>query len=203
MHRSALVDASPGASAAASTPQVPTASTDAPFPPSDLTAFLQLCAGEWMSLRSLFGLGQLEEGANGDEWHSSERGELVVTYLRAEHPAEPGGLLIAPKGHPERSLVFDRQGGFRASAGASGTSASAAASGTSPAGHWQLWPDGSLELRLKSGGTEVRERIWFTKPNLRLRSTVEHRSDGSPGRASFSSEIRRVSRAAAPGATAA
>ncbi|MCT0223817.1 phycobiliprotein lyase [Synechococcus sp. CS-1328] len=147
-----------------------------------------------MSLRSLFGLGQLEEGANGDEWHSSERGELVVAYLKAEHPAEPGGLLIAPKGHPERSLVFDRQGGFRAAP---------AATGTSPEGSWQLWPDGSLELRLESGGTEVRERIWFTKPNLRLRSTVEHRADGSPGRASFSSEIRRVSRAAAPGASAA
>jgi hypothetical protein len=44
----------------------------------------------------------------------------------------------------------------------------------------------------------VRERIWFTKPNLRLRSTVEHRADGTPGRASFSSEIRRISRPADP-----
>jgi hypothetical protein len=40
----------------------------------------------------------------------------------------------------------------------------------------------------------VKERIWFTKPNLRLRSSVEQRGDGSPGRASFSSEIRRLSR---------
>jgi hypothetical protein len=44
----------------------------------------------------------------------------------------------------------------------------------------------------------VRERIWFTKPNLRLRSSVENHADGRPGRASFSSEIRRVSRPAAP-----
>ena len=43
---------------------------------------------------------------------------------------------------------------------------------------------------------ELRERIWFNKPNLRLRSTVEQRADGSLGRASFSSEIRRVSRPA-------
>ena len=64
-------------------------------------------------------------------------------------------------------------------------------------GSWQLWPDGSLELTIRSNDTEVRERIWFTKPNLRLRSTVESSADGSPGRASFSSEIRRVSRPAA------
>ena len=56
--------------------------------------------------------------------------------------------------------------------------------------------DGSLELTLSSGDAEVRERFWFTKPNLRLRSTVESRADGTPGRASFSSEIRRVSRPA-------
>jgi hypothetical protein len=65
-------------------------------------------------------------------------------------------------------------------------------------GHWTLWPDGSLELVITGDGREVRERIWFTKPNLRLRSTVETSADGSPGRASFSSEIRRVSRPTVP-----
>ena len=44
---------------------------------------------------------------------------------------------------------------------------------------------------------ELRERIWFNKPNLRLRSTIEQPADGLPGRASFSSEIRRVSKPAA------
>ena len=68
--------------------------------------------------------------------------------------------------------------------------------GSSTEGSWQFWPDGSLELVLSKGDAEVRERIWFTKPNLRLRSTVEHRADGSPGRASFNSEIRRVSKPA-------
>ena len=42
--------------------------------------------------------------------------------------------------------------------------------------HRILWPDGSLELTLCAGDTEVTERIWFTKPNLRLRSTVENRA---------------------------
>jgi hypothetical protein len=41
---------------------------------------------------------------------------------------------------------------------------------------------------------KVKERIWFAKPNLRLRSSLAHRADGEPGRASFSTEIRRVSR---------
>ena len=63
-------------------------------------------------------------------------------------------------------------------------------------GRWLLWPDGSLELVLEQGADQLRERIWFNKPNLRLRSTVEQRADGSLGRASFSSEIRRVSRPA-------
>ena len=58
-------------------------SRQTPFPPEQIGGFLRLCAGEWMSLRSLFGLGQLEEGANGDEWHSSERGDLpgAVVHL--------------------------------------------------------------------------------------------------------------------------
>ena len=64
----------------------------------------------------------------------------------------------------------------------------------------QLGPDGSLELVIAADGLEVRERIWFTKPNLRLRSTVENRAGGAPGRACFSSEIRRVSRPATTGA---
>ena len=67
-------------------------------------------------------------------------------------------------------------------------------------GRWQLLPDNSLELTLSDGQREVRERIWFTKPNLRLRSTLESAGNGSPSRASFCSEIRRVSRPAAASA---
>ena len=44
------------------------------FPPEDPASFLNLCDGEWMSLRSCF---ELAAGGD-DEWHSSERGELTV-----------------------------------------------------------------------------------------------------------------------------
>jgi hypothetical protein len=158
----------------------------APFPPDTLEAFLRLCAGEWMNLRSQFDLGDDADGDNGDEWHTSERGDLVVTYLAAEGSHGAGGLSVGPKGSAARQLLFAGNGSFQS-----------LGSGGSAEGNWQLWPDGSLELVLSAGEAEVHERIWFTKPNLRLRSTVEHRADGTPGRASFSSEIRRVSRPAA------
>jgi hypothetical protein len=196
------------------------------FPPETIGAFLRCCAGEWMSLRSQFSLaasldpaaldlGSLEpasldqadlepaapgptapgegEAALEEAWHSSERGELVVSFLEPEDSASVGGLRVAAGGKGPAQLHFDHQGGFTASGG----------EGQSQ-GSWQLWPDGSLELRLSAGERLVRERIWFTKANLRLRSTVEQGADGRPARASFSSEIRRVSRAAAaPGSSAA
>jgi hypothetical protein len=151
------------------------------FPPQEIGAFLRFCAGEWMALRSRFALGEGSEGENGDEWHSSDRGELVVRYIEPSSAGSPGGLRLRPEGQAERQLLFAGNGSFEVNGAL---------------GRWQLWPDGSLELSLSGEGGEVRERIWFTKPNLRLRSTVESRSDGSPGRASFSSEIRRVSRPA-------
>jgi hypothetical protein len=151
------------------------------FPPQEIGAFLRFCAGEWLALRSRFALGEGSEGENGDEWHSSDRGELLVSYLEPGSAGSPGGLRLGAKGQPQRQLLFAGDGSFEVNGAR---------------GRWQLWPDGSLELSLSGEGGEVRERIWFTKPNLRLRSTVESRSDGSPGRASFSSEIRRVSQPA-------
>ena len=172
------------------------------FPPETIGAFLRCCAGEWMSLRSQFSLADsldpadaaAQEPASLEEaWHSSERGELVVAFLEPEDNASVGGLRVAAGGKGPAQLHFDHQGGFTASGG----------EGQSQ-GSWQLWPDGSLELRLSAGERLVRERIWFTKANLRLRSTVEQGADGLPARASFSSEIRRVGRpAAAPGSSAA
>ena len=168
-------------------------SSQSPFPPEQIGSFLRLCAGEWMSLRSQFALGALDAADNdsaedldeeGDAWHSSERGELVVAFLEAEAAGGAGGLQVGPKdGVAQQQLHFDANGGFRSG---------------EQQGRWQLWPDGSLELVIRGDEREVRERIWFTKPNLRLRSTVETSADGSPGRASFSSEIRRVSRPVEP-----
>lgn len=162
------------------------------FPPNDIRGFLAFCAGEWLALRSTFLPGELkpasgEGDGDGDEWHSSERGELTIAYQEPSGAVEPGSLLITPPGATAvRTVTFSADGRFRG--------------GDGDGGQWQLWPDGSLELVLEREGVQVRERIWFTKPNLRLRSTVERGSDGRPARASFSSEIRRVSRPAAPAA---
>lgn len=152
------------------------------FPPTSIEAFLRCCAGEWMGLRSRFAPTDGPEAGEGDEWHTSERGELVVSFLEPRDAASVGGLSVGPKGEPARQLLFAADGQLQAG---------------DQGGRWILWPDGSLELVLSQGQDELRERIWFNKPNLRLRSTIEQRADGSLGRASFSSEIRRVSRPAA------
>ena len=144
-----------------------------------------------------------EAEGEGDAWHSSERAELLVAYLEPAASGEAGGLRLRPPGGAAaRELHFSHDGAFRSQAapepgGSEGRVAPAAAAAQPEGGHWQLWPDGSLELTVRGASVIVRERIWFTKPNLRLRSTVENRADGTPGRASFSSEIRRVSRPAA------
>ena len=196
------------------------------FPPSDLASFLRLCEGEWLTVRSRFELqdggvddarpnppagaeleawagpaSQAPLGGNDpgptaaepkEHWHDSARGSLLVAYLEPGEPHEPGALQVTPpalgsRAGPPQCLHFQAGGGFerRDQAG------NAQSQGT-----WELWSDGSLELTQTGINTVVRERIWFTKPNLRLRSSVERRRDGSPARASFSSEIRRVSRPA-------
>ncbi|MEB3349945.1 MAG: phycobiliprotein lyase [Cyanobacteriota bacterium] len=153
-------------------------SDSAPFPPADLSAFLQLCAGEWLALRSRLALELEAANHDDDAWHQSERVELRVEH-RPAADGHLGGLTLTPPGGAARALLFHADGRFAGDAGE---------------GRWQLWPDGSLELVAQADGVERRERIWFTKPNLRLRSSVETRADGLPGRASFSSEIRRVQR---------
>ncbi len=171
-----------------------------PFPPEDIRSFLACCAGEWLVLRSRFSLDRSDPpsaenaaGRSGEEaeaWHASERGELVVAYLEPEEGSEPGGLAITSparggSGRSTSRLRFSACGRFWSPDG-EGSGADAIE------GFWQLLPEGSLELTIRTRTTEVKERIWFTKPNLRLRSSVERRTDGKPDRASFSSEIRRV-----------
>jgi hypothetical protein len=185
------------------------------FPPQDIRSFLTCCAGEWLALRSRFALDTgyrlagagagagaraegegLEDGAP-EAWHDSERGELLVAYLEPEMVGDPGGLAITPPAtgsghHPCLQLIFSACGRFhRRAPGGDGEGE----------GSWHLRPDGSLEMTIGQGSSVVKERIWFTKPNLRLRSSVEHRADGLPGRASFSSEIRRVRSPQEPAAT--
>ena len=177
-----------------------------PFPPSSIDAFLRFCAGEWLSLRSQLTLGKVtaaqeapagDGAADGEAWHNSERTELTIAYLSPEAAGEPGGLEVASKTAPGQltQVRFGSDGQF--SSTSQGNGSSDPVQSEAPQGRWTLWPDGSLELVISSPGGELCEKIWFTKPNLRLRSTVETAADGSPGRASFSSEIRRVSRPAA------
>jgi len=97
--------------------------------------------------------------------------------------------VTAPTGTSQR-LVFQVDGRLSEEEGNAGTEAQAPL-----LGHWQLWTDGSLELSGERGGRQWKERIWFTKPNLRLRSRVEHNADDSAASAYFCSEIRRVSAA--------
>jgi len=72
--------------------------SDQPFPPADPSAFLALCAGEWMSLRSSF---ELSSGGD-DDWHSSERGELAVDFT-ATPAAGPGPTPAAAPAQPRVS----------------------------------------------------------------------------------------------------
>ena len=162
----------------ASTSASATPVAEMPFPPTNLQEFLQFCDGRWMSLRSTFALD------GSEDWHNSERGEVAMRHQSDATGAE--ALEVTDdKGRTLSALSFAVDGGLKRE----GVGAMAAASG-----HWQLRDDGSLELNVPaSEGALVLERIWFIKPNLRLRSTTLVDSHGTPQQASFCSEIRRVS----------
>jgi hypothetical protein len=119
-----------------------------------------------------------------EAWHDSERGEIKVDYLKSANSDAPGGLRVTAPGGNVTTLTFLADGRVLIVSSSQET-----ASGT-----WQFWLNGILELGCPSEQGMVSERIWFAKPNLRLRSSLAHRADGEPGRASFSTEIRRVSR---------
>ena len=158
------------------------------FPPSTIEAFLISCAGEWIALRSQFASitpsQEAELSQEVEAWHDSERGEIKVDYLAPTTSEAPGGLRVTAPGGNVTTLTFLAEGQALIIASSQET-----ASGT-----WHFWPNGILELDCPAEDGKVRERIWFAKPNLRLRSSLAHRADGEPGLASFSTEIRRVSR---------
>ena len=81
--------------------------SEQPFPPADPAAFLALCDGQWMSLRSCFELSM--EG--DDEWHSSERGELTVR-CEATQPSGLGQLVVQPPSGDTSTLSFAEDGGL-------------------------------------------------------------------------------------------
>ena len=152
--------------------------SDPSFPPADPAAFLALCDGVWMSLRSCF---ELAAGGD-DDWHNSERGELVVRCTSGES-SDPGQLQVEAPGGRQSTLSFAADGGL--------------ALDGETAGGWRFWPDGSMELNItRADGVTIQERIWFTRANLRLRSTTAVDADGAPLQGSFCTDIRRVSKPA-------
>jgi hypothetical protein len=145
------------------------------FPPADAAALLALCAGEWLSLRS-------NCNPEADAEASSARGELRVEWL-AQNQAQ-GGLGIWRLQAPDGSLSqlhFGADGDFEASGGGSG--------------HWQMLAGGQLQLEYQQGELRLQESIWFSKPNLRLRSLLQWQNGQLCG-ARFWSEIRRLSKPA-------
>lgn len=142
-------------------------------------AFLSLCAGEWMTLRSQFAL------TSGDEdWHSSERSDLKVNLVPGGK-GEIGGLQVTPQLGEATTLLFAENGDLTVSSGKQDRRQ----------GRWAFWADGSVEMSFSQNGEiQLQERICFTKPNLRLRSTMVVDEEGFPKQASFCSEIRRVSK---------
>lgn len=154
------------------------------YPPETIGSFLELSEGQWLTLRSLMDSDDFsvtDATASLESWHESERGELNLTFLGATTTEGVGELEIALPDQSTLRLTFLEDG-------------TVSINGTK--GSWHLGDDGSLELEVRNETTIVKERIWFSKPNLRLRCTLEQFLDGRPGRASFSSEIRRVSRPA-------
>lgn len=160
------------------------------FPPTDICGFLELSAGEWLALRSLLGQDADERIVDSpppnaastqasESWHQADRGELTMTVVKPTQLADWGGLEIALPDQATLTLIFRRDNTFTIN---------------SQSGQWHLGADGSLELEIRDSTRIVKERIWFSKPNLRLRCSLEQFLDGQPGRASFSSEIRRLSR---------
>ena len=148
------------------------------FPPDTPAAFLTLCVGEWMSLRSLFALS-----GGDDDWHTSERGELKVENSSGQGD-HIGHLQVSSASGVVNSLHFATDGCLTIQSDA-----------LQQQGRWRFWPDGSLELNLpQADGGLVQERIWFTRANLRLRSTTALDADGQPLEGSFCTDIRRVSK---------
>ena len=93
--------------------------SDQPFPRRS-AAFLNLCAGEWMSLRSSF---ELSSGGD-DDWHSSEQG--VAVGFTATPDAGPGQLRVSAPAMLRRFWPLRNDGGLTIDGSA--------------AGRWRFWP---------------------------------------------------------------
>ena len=149
--------------------------TDA-FPPTSAAEVLALCDGAWMSLRS-----QLQPGASDESWHTSEKGELKLSWTASESSDELGSLEATPPSGASTCLRFWADGRLEGSG--------------SQQGNWELQAGARLVLSRQEGDLRFEEAISFTKANLRLRNLMVWKGDQLQG-AQFCSEIRRVSKPA-------
>jgi hypothetical protein len=148
-----------------------------PFPPVSAVEIMELCGGNWLSLRSRYKPDQGESS-----WEESERAELHWQWLPAktgDAEGQLGALQLQNPNTPPRQLVFFGDGRFQAEAGICGC--------------WRLQPEAQLEIEHQVGARKMQETIWFQKPNLRLRSLLVWNAEILEA-SQFCSEIRRVSK---------
>ena len=149
--------------------------TDA-FPPTSAAEVLALCDGAWMSLRS-----QLQPADSDEGWHTSEKGELKLSWTASDDPAELGTLEATPPSGQASRLKFLADGRLEGSG--------------DQQGRWELQVGNRLVLIHSDGELRIEESISFTKPNLRLRNLLIWKGQELQG-SQFCSEIRRVSKPA-------
>ena len=147
--------------------------TDA-FPPTSAAEVLALCDGAWMSLRS-----QLQPADSDEGWHTSEKGELKLSWTASENADELGSLEATPPSGQSTVLTFWADGRLEGSSGQQG--------------RWELQVGSRLVLIHSEGEQRIEESISFTKPNLRLRNLLIWKGEQLQG-SQFCSEIRRVSK---------
>ena len=88
--------------------------TDA-FPPTSAAEVLALCDGAWMSLRS-----QLQPADTDEGWHTSEKGELKLSWTASENTDELGRMEATPPSGQSTVLTFLADGRLEGSSGQQG-----------------------------------------------------------------------------------
>ena len=188
------------------------------YPPRTAADVLKLCAGDWLSLRTLISVSDREEG-----WHASERKTFRLTWTapgdsnnpaaaapeptadRSNHPAAAPGPPPTGDQQPLGTLTLTAADlpPFRLSFVCPGEDLSPGCGGSfrgsdGRTGRWRFNVEGVLELGWAAALHQVSERIWFTKANLRLRSRTVHGPGGADGSmvesCAFYSDIRRMPR---------
>ena len=165
---------------------------------------LKLCAGDWLSLRTLISVSDREEG-----WHASERKTFRLTWTAPGNSNNPAAAAAAPEPTGDQqplgtlTLTAADLPPFRLSFQRPGEDLSPGCEGSfrgsdGRMGRWRFNMEGVLELGWATALHQVSERIWFTKANLRLRSRTVHGPGGADGSmvesCAFYSDIRRMPR---------